>query len=415
MANMQNILDVIRANASTEYQERVPQATQDNITAVGNPILTYQSIQNEFLNALVNRIALSVIQNKTAKNPLAVLKKGTIPLGSDIQEIFTNMAKDTGFDGKGDKLLTKTTPDTKALYHRVNREGQYPVTITRAMLQRAFTSYAELEKLMNSIIQSMYSGDNRDEFVLMKNLFAGVIENDQVVKVTVDNIEDDGATTSLIKAIKKASKAFTYPSSAFNKYFVNKPDSDTGEPITTWTPLEDQILLIRSDIMVDIDVDVLAKAFNMNKVDFLARTLEVDNFGSATNCYAMLMDKSCPQIYDNLYEITEFYNPQGLYWNYWLNHHQTYGFSLFANAVAFVNDGETIELNETELALVNTTPVVLTATTTPVDATVTWVTTNEAVATVVDGTVTAVADGSCKIIAFNQDVFAICDVTVDLP
>jgi hypothetical protein len=87
------------------------------------------------------------------------LKKGTIPLGTDIQEIFTNMAKDQGFDGKGDKLLTKTTPDTKALYHRINRKGQYPVTITKQQLQTAFTSYGELEKMLGSIVTSMYSGD----------------------------------------------------------------------------------------------------------------------------------------------------------------------------------------------------------------------------------------------------------------
>ena len=75
MANMQNILDVIRANASTEYRERVPLATQTSIAEVGAPILTYTSTQNEFLSALVNRIALTIIRNKTLKNPLAVLKK----------------------------------------------------------------------------------------------------------------------------------------------------------------------------------------------------------------------------------------------------------------------------------------------------------------------------------------------------
>lgn len=340
MANMQAILDTIRANASQEYQERVPEATRTSITEVGNPILTYQSIQNEFLNALINRIALSVIQNKAAKNPLSVLKKGTIPLGSDIQEIFTNMAKDQGYDGKGDKLLNRTIPDTKTLYHRLNRQGQYPVTISRQMLQRAFTSYTELEKMLNSIITSMYSGDSYDEYILMKNLFADAVNNDLITKVEVTPLDEGGDVNTLIKNIKKISKLMTYPSSNFNKYYINKPDSDTGEPVITWTPIEDQILIIRSDIMVDIDVDVLAKAFNMNKVEFLARTLEVDNFGSAENCYAILMDKSCPQVYDNLYEVTEFYNPQGLYWNYWLNHHQTYGFSLFANSVAFVETEE---------------------------------------------------------------------------
>lgn len=415
MANMQNILDTIRANASTEYQERVPVATQTTIEAVGNPILTYQSTQNEFLNALINRIALAIIQNKTAKNPLAVLKKGSIPLGSDIQEIFTNMAKDTGFDGSGSKLLTKTTPDVKALFHRVNREGQYPVTITKPMLQRAFTSYAELEKMLNSIVTSMYSGDNYDEFVLMKELFAQTIKDDKIVKVGVPHVDDEVSAKAFVKAIKKASKAFTYPSSAFNKYFANKPNSDTGEPVTTWTPLEDQILLIRSDIMVDLDVDVLAKAFNMDKVSFLARTLEVDSFGSASNCVAILMDKNCPQVYDNLYEITEFYNAQGLYWNYWLNHWQTYGFSLFANAVAFMCDEEALTLSASTLTFTTTDTQTLTATTTPVDAVVTWISSDPSVATVANGVVTPVADGVAYITAINGDAFATCKVTVNLP
>jgi hypothetical protein len=414
MANMQSILDVIRANASTEYQERVPEATQTNITQVGNPILEYQSIQNEFLNALINRIALSVIQNKTAKNPLAVLKKGSIPLGSDIQEIFTNMAKDTGFDGLGSKLLTKTTPDTKTLYHRVNREGQYPVTITRVMLVRAFTSYGELEKMMNSIITSMYSGDNFDEFILMKNLFAGAVKDNLITKINVEHLDDATTATNLIKAIKKASKAFTFPSTAFNKYFVNKPNSDEGEPVTTWTPLENQILLIRSDIMVDIDVDVLAKAFNMNKMDFLARTLEVDNFGSETDCYALLMDESCPQIYDNLYEMTQFYNPQGLYWNYWLNHHQTYGFSLFANSVAFICENETLSLDKATLSFISSATQTIIATKTPAEATVTWLSSDENVATVVDGVVTPVENGTCIIFAMNGDKVAQCSVTVNI-
>jgi hypothetical protein len=334
MADMKAVLDVIRANASQEYQDRVPLAERTTITAVGAPILAYTAVQNEFLTALVNRIALTIVQNKTAKNPLAVLKKGTIPLGADIQEIFTNMAKDTGFDGSGSALLTKTTPDTKALYHRINRKGQYPVTITKPQLQTAFTSYSALENLLTSIVTSMYSGDNYDEFILMKNLFADAITNDKIVTASVSHVNTEASAKAFVKAVKNASSAFTFPSSAFNTYFDNKPDSDIGDPVTTWTPVNDQILLIRADIMNEIDVEVLASAFNMNKVEFLAKTLRVDSFGSASNCLAILCDRSCVQVYDNLFETTNFYNPQGLYWNYWLNHWQTYSISLFANALA---------------------------------------------------------------------------------
>lgn len=415
MADMIGILNTIRANASTEYQDRIPVAERTNIAAVGDPILTYQIMQNEFLSALVNKIAFAVIRNQTATNPLAVLKKGTVPLGTDIQEIFTNMAKDQGLDWKGDKLLTKTTPDTKTLFHRLSREGQYAATITRPMLQRAFTSYSELEVMMTSIINSLYSGDNMDEFILMKNVFAGAVSDTKIITCAVDHIKDEATGKAFIKAVKKASKAFTFPSHAFNTYYANKPAGDAGAPVTTWTPLTDQVLVVRADVMVDIDVDVLAAAFNMGKVEFLAHVLEVDSFGAADNCLAVLCDRSFVQVYDNLYEMTEFYNPQGLYWNYWLNHVQTYSFSLFANAIAFVCDDEAISLDQATLTFANKDAATqtLTATTTPADATVDWITSNAAVATVSDaGVVDPQGKGTCVISAINGDQTANCAVTV---
>jgi uncharacterized protein YjdB len=415
MANMKGILDTIRANASEEYQNRVPVAEQSTIEAVGSPILTYQTTQNEFLTSLIGRIAMTIIQNKTAKNPLAVLKKGTVPLGSDIQEIFTNMAKDTGFDGKGDKLLTRTIADVKVLYHRISRKGQYPVTISKQMLQTAFTSYNELEKMLSSIVTAMYSGDSFDEFILMKNLFANAISKTKIVKASVVHVNDETTGKAFIKAVKNASSSFTFPSIAFNTYYQNRPDSDKGDPITTWTPIEDQVLIIRSDVMNEIDVEVLAAAFNMDKVTFLASTLKVDSFGSATNCLAVLCDRSWVQVYDNLFETSEFYNGQGLYWNYWLNHWQTYSYSLFANAVAFTCDDETISLNNSTLTFTTTATQTLIATKTPSTATIDWLTSDAKVATVVDGVITPHANGKCVISAVNGDSVANCVVTVNIP
>lgn len=415
MADMKAILDTIRANASLEYQNRVPTAVQNSLTAVGNPIITYQAIQNEFLSALVNRIALTVVQSKTAKNPLAVLKKGTVPLGSDIQEIFTNMAKDTGYDPTGAGLLNRTLPDTKALYHRFNRQSQYPVTITKSQLQMAFTDYGKLEAFMSSIITSMYSGDTYDEFVLMKNMFASAITGANIVTCNVPHVKDEASGKAFIKAVKNACSGFTFPSSSFNKYFEKRPSSDNGAPVMTWTPTEDQVLVVRADVMNEIDVDVLAAAFNMDKVTFLANTLKVDSFGGAVNCLAVLIDRSWVQVYDNLFETTEFYNPKGMYWNYYLNHWQTYSYSLFANAVAFICGDEAISLNKTTMSFTTTATQSATATVTPNDATVDWITSDARVATVVGGVVTPHANGTCTISAVNGDSVANIAVTVNIP
>lgn len=335
MANMVNVLNTILANGSAQYQERVPVATKTNITEVGSAIMSYQATENEFLNALVNKIAMTIVRNKTFKNPLAVLKKGGIPLGKNIEEIYTNPAKGTTFDPTGAKLLEREIPDTKAIYHSMNRKGQYKATISKSQLIQAFTSLQALEQLLNSIVNSIYSGDNLDEFLLMKELFASAITGGKLKTVEVASVTDTDSAKAFVKAIKTVGQAMEFPTENYNSYYDINKDTD-ARPVITWTPIENQVLIMRNDISVDVDVELLAKAFNVSYTDLKQRTLIVDNFGSNTNCGAILCDESYVQVYDNLEQMESFHNGEGLYDNYIYHHWQTYSLSLFANAIAFM-------------------------------------------------------------------------------
>ena len=144
---MENVLNTILANASADYQNRVPTATKSNISEVGSAIMSYKATENEFLNALVNKICMQIVHNKTFKNPLSVLKKGSMPLGKNIEEIYTNPITGNTYDPTGIDLLGRVIPDTKTIYHAMNRQGKYKATVSKAQLITAFTSYAELEKL----------------------------------------------------------------------------------------------------------------------------------------------------------------------------------------------------------------------------------------------------------------------------
>ena len=325
MANLVNILNTIRANATTEYQDLVPEATQTNISTVGNPILSYTHVANQFLSALVNKIAFQVIHNRLLSNPLAALKQGTVPLGSDIEEIFANPADAESFNAAGNTLMTVKTPDVKTLYHRMNRQDFFRVSISRPQLQTAFTSYEKLEGLINTIVQTLYSGDNRAEFVLMKDTIADAIINSKIKTSLVTAVTDETSGKSFIKNVQNASSYMTFPGDQFNMY-----------PVTTWTPEEDQILIIRADVLNSISVDVLAAAFNMEKVQLLKNLVKVDTFGEAANTVAVLADKAFFQIYDNHSELTDFWNAENLTWTYFWHHWQTYSLSTFANAIAFI-------------------------------------------------------------------------------
>lgn len=336
--SINTILDTIRANASLDYQNRVPSATNTNLTTIGQVIGQYSELANEFANAIVNRIGLTIVHNKILNNPLAVLKKGGVPLGSDIEEIYTNPAKAKTYDMTSTDLLANAIPDVKALFYRVNRQDKYPVTITRPMIQKAFTSEYAMTSFIDGIISSLYSGDNMDEFILMKNVVAKAFSAGHITAV---NIFDENATDNddtviskkLVKAIKTYSNLLTFPSSNYNKY-TTLVTGDVDKPPVVWTPLEDQILLLDSQMSSNIDVEVLSYAFNIDKSQIQAKTLKVDSFGGEP-ILALLCDKAFFQVYDNLRELRSFDNGDNLTLKYILHHWQTYGYSLLANSIAF--------------------------------------------------------------------------------
>lgn len=339
--NALNILNTIRDNQNQAYKDRIPVATATNLESVGQAFQEYEVHKNEFLTAFVGKIAFPQVSNRRFKNPLAPLKKGRKPFGTDIEDIYTNPVKaetfsGDAFDGTGKATMLKVTkPDTKTIYYRLNRKDKYPVSISNQQLKTAFRSEGELNKFFESIITAMYSGDEMDEFILMKNVVSDAIKGNMLVS---QDIEYDGSETAckeMVKLLKTLSLNYTLPSNAYNGY--NKLNAEqinakTVTPATTWTPFENQVLIIRSDVDAATDVEVLAKAFNMDKTEFIKRKFVVDTFGDDTLC--VLCDEALFQVYDDEYCVRSFDNGSNLTTNFWLHHWQTIAAQLWANAYA---------------------------------------------------------------------------------
>lgn len=331
------ILNTIRDNSSELYAERVPAATQQNIQDVGNAIMEYEATTNEFLNALVNRIAFTIVSNRRFKNPLSVLKKGGKPFGTDIEEIYTNPVAAVAFNGSStDDMLKVTKPDTKTMYHRMNRQDKYPVSISTPQLQKAFLNANELGIFVTSIINAMYSGDEMDEYLLMRNTISDAVKNKKMITLEVEYDGEETASKGLVKLLKTLAGNFCFPSKNYNGYNEMNAaaiEAKTLTPSITWTPSENQICIVRTDVDAATDVEVLAKAFNMDKTDFLKRKFVVDSFGDA-DTLAVICDENIFKILDDLYQVRSFDNGSNLTTNYWLHHWQTISLSLFGNAVA---------------------------------------------------------------------------------
>ena len=331
--NLELMLNTIRSNASAEYQERVPEATQTNLSEVGGALISDVNLANEFTSALMNKVAFTKVHDKIFSNPLAILKKGTKPLADSVEEIFVNYAKAESFDPEGTDLLSRKLPDVKAIYHTMNRQDKYKVTISTEQLAKAFRSYGDLGKFYNNIINSLYNGDNFDEFIVFKNLLKDATEKGFTKNIAVaDPNTSEANAKAFIKAIKTISSGMTFPSKEYNGYLTSQ-ETDT-KAITTFTEIKDQYIIIDNATNVTLDVDVLANAFNLSKQEFLARKIVVDAFPDAS-IRAMIIDKDFTQIYDDLYQLRRFENGEGLYENYVLHHWQTISASPLVNAVAF--------------------------------------------------------------------------------
>lgn len=332
----------IRNNSTEAFVQTVPAATDDNIQTIANILFNdaYQPMLNEFVTNLINRIALTIVRNKSYSNPLSIFKKGSIPLGTDIQDIFTNPAIAEKYEFSNTamaKLLTITDPDTHVAYYRRNRQDLYTKTISREGLQGAFVSWEKFEDFITSITTSLYSGNYIDEFEYTKDLVNGAYVNNKVIVEKVTNPTDEASSKAFLKKVRSLYKKLSFPSTKYNAY---SKFSGANGLIKTWTDPDRVVLIIKADAMAEVDVEALASAFNLDKANFLGRVIEVDEFDSP-EIIGVICDESWLQIYDNVFRFDEFYNARVMAWNEYLHAWGTYAICPFANAVVLATEEPT--------------------------------------------------------------------------
>lgn len=351
-----DIINTIRANASPQFQHLVPEIEKEtDIPAVGQILLGYPQMANEFISTLVNRIASVEVKSAMFNNPYADLKKGFLELGETIEEVFVSIAKAREFNVEKApaREFKRTLPDVRTAFHTMNWRVQYPVTIQRNDLERAFLSVSGVTDMIARIVDTLYNGANYDEYLLFKYLLIKAISSGKAKPVAVDTTD---AKDFGIKA-RATSNKLTFMSNEYN-----------NAGVTTVTDKADQYIFIDAEWEAQYDVEVLASAFNMDKADYIGRRKLIDNWATFDNdrfsiirenstmidevtdaeltlmgdVKAVLVDREWFQVYDNLSEFSETFIASGLYWNYFYNVWKTISFSPFSNIAVFVDDGATI-------------------------------------------------------------------------
>ena len=349
-ASTVDIMNVIRANASLAYQNSVPAvATAHDIPKVGEIIYGTPAFSNEFINALINRIALVRVQSATFNNPYERLKKGYLDYGESVEVIFVDIAKVFEFSQEKaeNRELKQYKPNVHSVFHTMNWRVIYPVSISDEELRMAFLSADGVTNLIAKIVDSVYTAANYDEYLLFKYMIIKTVSAGGMKPVAVDPSD----AKNYAKAFRGTSNMLPFMKSDYNAAGVKNT-----------TPRERQVIFMDAQFNADFDVDVLSAAFNMDKADFMGSLFLIDDWNTFDNerwtvirensdgieevtsaeltlmgnVKAILVDEEWFQVYDNLTRFAEKFVASGLRWNYFYHTWKTVSWSPYANAVVFV-------------------------------------------------------------------------------
>ena len=330
---------------SQEFKDRIGATTQANIKKIGETITTYPTLKNEFVNVLTNQVSKQLFFNKVWENPYKMFNRGQLPYGKSIESIFIDIVKgkdrtrQTNTNNLASDLLSRQTPNVKVEYYTENFQQQYPTTLSDEELKGAFRTQNGLSEMTARILQAPLTGAEFDQFLMIKHALANL----KTAQVKIGKTAYNGLTA------KEKANLITTTVKSYVKKLKFLSNNYNAQGVMTFSRPTDLYLFVPADISAFLDVEQLASAFNISKVELPTRVLDIDNFqkvntgnDASSNPYVedtdalfYLIDKDAIQLYETLNESESFRNPQAKYTNIWFDRWGIIASCHFANAIKF--------------------------------------------------------------------------------
>ena len=289
---------------------------------MATPSLNNINQKNEFLGSLVNKIGRQEYASKAYLNPLSKFKKGFIDNANEIEEIYVARVQGLSQDLDGTTTLKRVKPDVKTLYHNQEYGKCYTATITDKQVRQAFTSKDRVKRIADEILSQQHTGVEYDEYVAMKeaiNDFAEALP--ETAKRTVTEVTNQTTAKEFVKKVKKDIGKMQFRSTNYCEYEQH-------------SKADDLVLFVHIDYQAEIDVELLATAFNIDKAELNTRVVYVDGFTN-TKLRAVLLDVGSIKVFDTLYNNEQQRNAQGMFTNYHLNVEKIVSYSTLYNGASY--------------------------------------------------------------------------------
>ena len=336
MDNVQ-FLNAIRAVASAEYKGRIPTATQTNIQNIMTTIMDYSATKEEFTNTILNKIVRTKVLNKAYENSLKFFKKEPLPFGKTIEGVFVDLIKAKNFNenfGTGNNeatsLLAKEKAPVKVEYYSENFKHKYKLSISDEQLKSAFMSADGLSQMTQGLIRSATSSSEYDEYMMIKTLIGASVGKEVEIQ-GLFALDENAQAKKVTKTVQALVNKFRFMSTEYNKQGVH----------THCLP-SDCVIITTPDQLANLNVELLATAFNVPYAEMPSRIVVIDSFLKAdgtddTDTVCIVADMDLVQFRNTLDTWETFRNPDGLMTNMF---HHVWGSACgcgFVNAVKIKN------------------------------------------------------------------------------
>ena len=282
---------------------------------------SYTVAKGEFLNSVINKVGKQIWSSKAYTNPLKRLKKGFIENANDIEEIYVARAMGTDYDPNGVDTLKRVKSEVKTQYHTQDYEKSYTVSVSDKQVRQGFLTTGGVSKIADKILESLHTGYEYDEFNETLKVLNELSTSAKYSK-TVRDVIDLETAKEFTKEVKKDVKRFGRR-------------SDTYAIVENHAKPSDLILFLNEEWAVEIDVELLATAFNMSKADITEMTIiEIPNLEDHS-IKAVLCDQGAIQIYDTYYGIEQQRNAKGKFTNHHLSTDKIFSWSHMYNVAVY--------------------------------------------------------------------------------
>lgn len=334
--NNAQILNMIRNEASPEYQRRMPSATQMNMDRQMATLMSSTQLKNEFYSALVNRIGGTYVNTWRWNNPLGVFQRASQAYGDTWQEIAVGMPLAQVYDPNAEYLgadnFRKWKIDVDSLYHRLDFAHWYPATTDDKTLQRAFASENGLASLTSQILTSCYNAAEVDLFEAMCHQFTEYAKLGGYWRVHMDHdLNDMGSSETdardMLRQIRAWADTLKFVSTKYN-----------ARHMPTFARPDELVLFCSPEVKSALDVQGLATVFQRTDAEpTIDRIIVIpqDRFGMDGVQAILTTDKFLIDI-PVINEMTQQTNPVNINSvNHYLHVQHIVSVSGFAPAVMF--------------------------------------------------------------------------------